>query len=146
MISYTTNVIELSASITFVKTFSERLRYARELRQLSQKQLAKAAHLSQGAISNYETRVRESSREVLRLAMALQVSPLWLQEGIDPMDLPLQIPSALNDYGMLPNQINSTDWPFTRVMPSTFNDLSAEQKQMIEDMIITLARRNLNTP
>jgi len=128
-----------------VKTFSERLRYARELRQISQKQLAKAVNLSQGAISNYETRVRESSRETLRLAMALQVSPLWLGEGIGSMEWQPQIPSTLNDYIDLPNDINSTNWPFSRIMPSTFHGLSAEQKHLVEDMILTLARRNQTT-
>ena len=109
---------------------------------MNQTELAKAAGLSQGAISNYEQRFREKSRNILKLAKALQVNPLWLEEGIGPMEQALHSPSSLNDPGALPSDIHSIDWPFSRVMPGTFHSLSADQKQMIEDMILALAKSN----
>lgn len=51
-------------------------------------------------------------------------------------------PSSLNDPGALPGEIHSISWPFSYVMPGTFHSLSADQKQMIEDMILAMAKRN----
>ena len=125
-----------------MNTFAERLRYARTLRHMNQTELAKVAGLSQGAISNYEQRFREKSRSILKLAKALQVNPLWLEDGIGPMEQTLPPPSSLNDPGALPGEIHSISWPFSYVMPGTFHSLSADQKQMIEDMILAMAKRN----
>ena len=111
---------------------------------MSQAQLAKACQLSQGAISNYEQRFREKSRDLLKLARALQVNPLWLEEGIGAMEQSLQSPSTLNDPGALPGDVSTLHWPFSRVMPETFYSLSADQRHIIEDMILSLAKHNRN--
>jgi len=69
-----------------VKTFASRLKYAREeLAGLSQVALAKKAKVSPGTIGNYEAGTREAPRDLLSLASALGVSPLWLQEGKLPI-------------------------------------------------------------
>ena len=56
-----------------MNTLAERLRYARNLRNLTQKELAIRANVSQGAISNYENQFRYHPRNILRLATALNV-------------------------------------------------------------------------
>ena len=76
-----TNVIQLPSLITNVKTFRERLIHAREARSLTQEQLAKASGVSQGAIGNYESGSRNSSRQVVSLATALGVRAEWLDKG-----------------------------------------------------------------
>lgn len=135
-----TNVFELEDSITFVNTLSERLKYARKLRDLTQKQLAQAAKISQGAISNYETRLRSSPRHLLKLAAALKVSPLWLAEGVGPIETQPLALLTLQDNS-LANQ-TATTWPFDRISAADVLSLSAEQRRMIEDVILTWTRNN----
>lgn len=81
-----TKVIGSSDSITDVKTFGERLRHARHLRGMTQRELALASKVSQSAIGNYESDLRNSSRALLRLAQALAVSPAWLENGQGAME------------------------------------------------------------
>jgi transcriptional regulator with XRE-family HTH domain len=70
-----------------VKTFSDRLRFARRLRGITQKALARAGGLSQSAIASYESGQRQSSRAVFKLASALKVNPNWLDTGRGAMDV-----------------------------------------------------------
>ncbi|VFR76639.1 transcriptional regulator [plant metagenome] len=69
-----------------MKTFGERLRHARHLRGMTQRELALASKVSQSAIGNYESDLRNSSRALLRLAQALAVSPAWLENGQGAME------------------------------------------------------------
>lgn len=130
-------------SITFVNTFAERLRLARESRKLKQPQLAQAAGLSQSAISNYETQRRASSRGILKLAAALKVNPVWLAEGIGPMEL--STPNSVLEGETAERQNKESQWPFVNVLPGMYFGLSREQQLMIEDMILALAKRNMDS-
>ena len=129
-----------------MNTFAERLRYVRELRRLSQKDLALAARVSQGAISNYENLTRKIPRSVFKLASVLQVNAQWLVEGSGPME-PLPLVLTLSDHSALPatEQAHHLHWPFSRIMPSVWHTLSTEQQQAIEDMIEAMARRGRQT-
>lgn len=80
-----TNVLQANATVTPVKTFSARLKQARELADLSQVALAKRAGLSPGAIGNYEAGTRDMPRDLLTLSAALGVRAEWLQSGKGPM-------------------------------------------------------------
>jgi transcriptional regulator with XRE-family HTH domain len=65
----------MSESSDNSKVFKDRLRYARELRQLNQADLAVRARLQPSAISHFETGTRQPSFDNLRrLADALAVS------------------------------------------------------------------------
>ena len=64
-----------------MKTISERLRYARELKGWKQAQLAVAADVSQGTIGNIESGARQSRGSLPKIAKALGVSHDWLAEG-----------------------------------------------------------------
>lgn len=137
------NVFSNGVSITFVNTFAERLRLARESRKLKQPQLAQAAGLSQSAISNYETQRRASSRGILKLAAALKVNPVWLAEGIGPMEL--STPNSVLEGETAERQNKESQWPFVNVLPGMYFGLSREQQLMIEDMILALAKRNMDS-
>jgi transcriptional regulator with XRE-family HTH domain len=81
-----TNVLQANATVTTVKTFASRLKYAREqIAGLSQVELAKKAGVSPGSIGNYESGTREMPRDILGLSAALGVNPIWLQEGKLPI-------------------------------------------------------------
>lgn len=71
-------------TITNVKTLRERLIYARELRGLSQAELAKRCKCSQGTIGNVESGERETLRNLVMVARVLNVSSDWLFDGKGP--------------------------------------------------------------
>lgn len=79
-----TNVIKFRNKITIVKTLKERLVYARELRGLTQGELAAKAKCAQSAIGNAESGERQTLRNLVLVARALNVSPDWLFDGHGP--------------------------------------------------------------
>ncbi len=83
----TTNVVQPRVLITDVKTFPERLKWARERKKWSQAELGRRAGLSQGAIGNYEKGERDEPRNLIQLAEALGVHPKWLLKGTGPRDV-----------------------------------------------------------
>lgn len=68
-----------------MKSFGERLKFARQAAGLSQRALAAKAGLSQPTISDAESGQHAGSSSTARLADALNVNPLWLEEGRGPM-------------------------------------------------------------
>jgi len=58
-----------------------RLKQARKALNLTQAELAKKAKVSQGTIGNIEAGLRDRPRELLAIAAALEVDPLWLETG-----------------------------------------------------------------
>ena len=91
-------------SVTKVsRIFPERLRAAREMRELSQLELAERAQLQQAAVSHYESGARRPSlRNLSRLSEALEVTTDYLVGRSDnsalfsPCDEPL-----FRDFGRL---------------------------------------------
>lgn len=67
--------------ITGVKTIGERIKWARERVDLTQKQLADKAGVSQGTIGNLESGFRERPRALLNIAAALDLNPSWVETG-----------------------------------------------------------------
>ena len=130
MIADITNVFEIDGPITFVKTFGDRLRHARTLRKLTQKELARACGLSQGAIGNYEANSRRSAKDVFRLADALDVEPAWLAMGTGPMK---RAPAQGVAEGRDPQV--SQAWPFPEIDPQRIWALSAKQRDVLANAI-----------
>jgi transcriptional regulator with XRE-family HTH domain len=127
-----------------VKTFSDRLRYARRLRGITQKALARAGGLSQSAIASYESGQRQSSRALFKLASALKVSPNWLDTGRGAMDVvdqylqgPLEQDHTLMDPLMRPGRNRPV--PVTSTLSSFVlaraDLLSTRERRMLEIMI-----------
>lgn len=68
-----------------VKTIADRLAAARKEAGLSQSELATRAGVSPGTIGNIEAGTRDAPRDVVEIATALGVSPMWLKRGLGPM-------------------------------------------------------------
>jgi transcriptional regulator with XRE-family HTH domain len=77
-------VINIFMTITNVKTLRDRLIHARELRALTQAELAKKSHCAQSAIGNVESGTRQSLKNIVLVARALGVSVDWLYDGKGP--------------------------------------------------------------
>ena len=67
-----------------MKTLAERLKHARDLRGLSQAQLAKLAKCRQSTIGNAEAGIRKRLANVVTVARVLDVSADWLADGRGP--------------------------------------------------------------
>ncbi|WP_353173173.1 helix-turn-helix domain-containing protein [Paracandidimonas soli] len=119
-----------------MKNFANRLRYAREMRGLTQTELAKASGISQSAIANYENGTRKTAKNIFKLAKALQLNPLWLAEGVLPMEPSLAEPAQ--DYAGA--NFAGASWPFHQISPQTWKSLSAHDRQIVEHTISALIR------
>ncbi|WP_262335009.1 helix-turn-helix domain-containing protein, partial [Bordetella pertussis] len=101
-----------------MKKFSDRLKHARRLRQLSQENLAHISGLSQSAVASYENGLRQSSRSIRKLAIALQVNLDWFETGVGPMELEAYPsgPAAWRPGLMEPGgERAAAPWPFRAV-------------------------------
>nr|WP_246600644.1 helix-turn-helix transcriptional regulator [Candidimonas humi] len=111
------------------------MRHARTLRHLTQAEVAAACGLSQGAIANYESGSRAAPKDILGLADALRVSALWLLHGKGDME-PVSIsPGRLDEPG--PKRGGRT-WPFERIAPQAYWALSAQDRQLVENTVLSL--------
>lgn len=64
-----------------MKSLAQRLAFARELRGLTQAELARRSHCSQSTLGNAEAGLRHSLRDLVAVARALDVSVDWLYDG-----------------------------------------------------------------
>lgn len=120
--------------------FAERLRYARQLQGLTQAALAKACGLSQGAIANYEGKSRQSAKEIFRLAEALRVSPIWLSQGMGPMELTVT-PSIEATEARVADASRThagASWPFPSISPEQYWALPEKERQIIEKAVAAM--------
>jgi transcriptional regulator with XRE-family HTH domain len=122
-----TNVLTPGRTITFVKSLAERLKMARELRQLTQAQLAKRAGCEQSTIGNVESGARQTLRNLVEVARALQVSAEWLYDGNGPA--PHNIAAEPLRHYSLP------EWPFSHITPEQYRRLSEAQRSRAEGFI-----------
>lgn len=83
-----------------METLADRLLSARNAQKLTQAQLARAAGMSQRAVSQLERGETRKTARMLALAAALNVSPQWLETGRGPREAPVW--SELVDLSRLP--------------------------------------------
>lgn len=81
-----TYVMQPGDVITLVNSIAERLKWARERLGLSQQQVAEVAKVTQGTIANIESGLRRNPRELIAIARAVRLEPLWLKEGTGPRE------------------------------------------------------------
>ena len=126
-----------------MKTFSDRLKYARQLRGLTQQQLARIAGISQSAIGSYESGQRRSTRALFKLAAALNVEAVWLNSGKGSMEF-----RRADDYSVrepTPNlsspgrqsgrgRVTPAGWPFPNIEPVRYEGLLAQDKRILEKL------------
>lgn len=93
----------MSRSNQKIVPFARRLRTARELRNLSQAELAERARLQQTAVSHYESGTRRPSlRNLRRLSEALEVTSDYLiGHAKEPAPLPSLGEPLFRDFSLL---------------------------------------------
>lgn len=111
-------------------TFAERLLSLRTKQGYTQEQLATLCGVSQSTIASYESGTRLHPRNLLSLAKALGVSPLWLEKGQGNIT-PTTLHEASQPY-------HNSAWPFKQTSPNEYKALSAQQQQVVEDVLRTL--------
>ena len=96
-----------------VDTIGARLKFAREERRMTQKQVAKEAHVLQPALSKMERGLIQRPVELYELARALRCNPDWLSrgDGVWDADAPAQAaPSSVESaLGVLHATIAAVD-------------------------------------
>ncbi len=140
-------VIEVSVSITIVNTFADRLLFARNMRRLTQAELARACGMSQSAIANYENGSRRSPKSIFALADALQVQAQWLAEGKGGMEAPpYNAPHPAGSAKQPPHPAHTLSeplpilapWPFPKISPDTYWSLDSNARLLIENTVGSL--------
>ena len=80
------------------KDIGERLKYARERKNLKQNKVAKQIGIHNSTLAKYESGEREADNEtIIKLARLYNVTHDWLLTGVDNIKKPLPI-----DYGLVP--------------------------------------------
>ncbi|WP_051423691.1 helix-turn-helix domain-containing protein [Bordetella petrii] len=124
-----------------MKTFSDRLKHARVLRQHTQQSLARACGLSQSTIASYENGERRSSRSLRKIAQVLRVESEWLETGNGPIDrrtvytapdTPAPAGSKVMEGDAPGSPPPLTPWPFPSVAPSQVNALPASARRELD--------------
>lgn len=67
-------------------TLGQRLRYARTIAGMTQEELAAKAGTTQDAITKIERDIIKRPKDLEAIAKVLNVSPAWLQFGIEQLD------------------------------------------------------------
>jgi transcriptional regulator with XRE-family HTH domain len=116
----------MQQSVKSLGIFPQRLRAAREMRQLSQLELAERARLQQAAVSLYEGGARRPSlRNLRRLSEALEVTTDYLVgRSTSPGPLP------------------SPDEPLFK----DFEHLTTADRELARQLVAQLARRSVSEP
>lgn len=82
--SLNTFVMQQGDAIDPMEHVGARLRFARKLSGLSQKELAQRAGVAQSTIANIESGARDKPREIVAICGALNVNAEWLMTGKGP--------------------------------------------------------------
>jgi transcriptional regulator with XRE-family HTH domain len=109
---------------------------------MSQSALAQACGLSQGAIANYENKTRQTAKGIFQLAEALQVSPIWLAQGIGPMESGGAVDSTHSTYRLQdPADAGQQGlWPFRSIPPDVYWSLPVKERDIVETTLTSLIR------
>lgn len=116
-----------------MQTTGERIRLIREEKKMTQEQLAKAADISKGFLSDVETKNKNiSSRSLLKIANALEASLDFLLRGEEtrvPSSRPVVIPPGLSQVALELNLSYTDTQELLVVHDSVVGRRSGESKQ-----------------
>ena len=121
-------------SDNFRMALGDRLKAARKAIGMTQQQLAKAAGVSQGLISDLEKNVYPTSAHVPKMASVLKVDALYLSDGVMPASEARQ---ELRDYAVKPPievagiKINSMEENLLKL----YSKLSGSSQRTIDLMV-----------
>lgn len=121
-----------------VSTISERLQFAMDKRKIKQIDLARVADVNQGALSRYlKGSYEPKSATIYKLALALDVSDMWL-EGYDvPMERS-QKQKEIDFKNNLYKKI-AQDMDLLRTISQYYN-LPEEKQKTIRDLVDQMSR------
>lgn len=121
-----------------VSTISERLQIAMDKRKIKQIDLARVADVNQGALSRYlKGSYEPKSATIYKLALALDVSDMWL-EGYDvPMERS-QKQKEIDFKNNLYKKI-AQDMDLLKTISQYYN-LSEEKQKTIRDLVDQMSR------
>lgn len=121
-----------------VSTISERLQIAMDERKIKQIDLARVADVNQGALSRYlKGSYEPKSATIYKLALALDVSDMWL-EGYDvPMERS-QKQKEIDFKNNLYKKI-AQDMDLLKTISQYYN-LSEEKQKTIRDLVDQMSR------
>lgn len=121
-----------------VSTISERLQIAMDKRKIKQIDLARVADVNQGALSRYiKGSYEPKSATIYKLALALDVSDMWL-EGYDvPMERS-QKQKEIDFKNNLYKKI-AQDMDLLKTISQYYN-LPEEKKKTIRDLVDQMSR------
>lgn len=105
-----------------MNTLAERLKFARQIRGLSQSSLAKAVGVSQTAIQKIESGKAAQTTRLMDLAGALQVRPQWLANGEGEMSASASIPPEA-EWGTVDGWDSNTPLPGDEVEVPFLKDI-----------------------
>ena len=121
-----------------VSTISERLQFAMDKRKIKQIDLARVADVNQGALSRYlKGSYEPKSATIYKLALALDVSDMWL-EGYDvPMERS-QKQKEIDFKNNLYKKI-AQDMDLLKTISQYYN-LPEEKQKTIRDLVDQMSR------
>lgn len=121
-----------------VSTISERLQFAMDKRKIKQIDLARVADVNQGALSRYlKGSYEPKSATIYKLALALDVSDMWL-EGYDvPMERS-QKQKEIDFKNNLYRKI-AQDMDLLKTISQYYN-LPEEKQKTIRDLVDQMSR------
>ena len=121
-----------------VSTISERLQFAMDKRKIKQIDLARVADVNQGALSRYlKGSYEPKSATIYKLALALEVSDMWL-EGYDvPMERS-QKQKEIDFKNNLYKKI-AQDMDLLKTISQYYN-LPEEKQKTIRDLVDQMSR------
>lgn len=121
-----------------VSTISERLQFAMDKRKIKQIDLARVADVNQGALSRYlKGSYEPKSAAIYKLALALDVSDMWL-EGYDvPMERS-QKQKEIDFKNNLYKKI-AQDMDLLKTISQYYN-LPEEKQKTIRDLVDQMSR------
>lgn len=104
-------------------------------KNLTQEDLARAAGVTQSTIGNIEAGTRKSPRELLAIAGALGVDPLWLKTGKQTSagSMPPNPPSQEKPEKSTP------EWPIRSISAAQYAQLPRATQEQVEAFICTVA-------
>lgn len=121
-----------------VSTISERLQIAMDKRKIKQIDLARVADVNQGALSRYlKGSYEPKSATIYKLALALDVSDMWL-EGYD---VPMERSKKQKEIDFKNNLYKkiALDMDLLKTISQYYN-LSEEKQKTIRDLVDQMSR------
>ena len=121
-----------------VSTISERLQFAMDKRKIKQIDLARVADVNQGALSRYlKGSYEPKSATIYKLALALDVSDMWL-EGYD---VPMERSQKQKEIDFKNNMYKkiAQDMDLLKTISQYYN-LPEEKQKTIRDLVDQMSR------